>query len=154
MSKFNNLWKHKSGCTNQFVAKGKWVFIIENKQNKTPNQSIKQTLGRWCKFVRPIGVIVIQIKNQLRMVLDTQVFHGQHKKICQYVHMLPILSQVKKIIFPSFLTSNIFDFSQIILSFPKNDFYYEKSLSMLALEENFFPGVGKLSFLKVFHPKR
>ena len=40
--------------------------------------------------------IIIQILNQQRK-LDTQVFHGQHKKISQYVTMLPILSQVKKI---------------------------------------------------------
>ena len=43
-----------------------------------------------------INFIIIQILNQQRK-LDTQVFHGQHKKISQYVTMLPILSQVKKI---------------------------------------------------------
>ena len=49
-----------------------------------------------CTTLYVVLNIIIQILNQQRK-LDTQVFHGQHKKISQYVTMLPILSQVKKI---------------------------------------------------------
>ena len=50
-----------------------------------------------CTTLYVVLNIIIQILNQQRK-LDTQVFHGQHKKISQYVAMLPILSQVKYIL--------------------------------------------------------